>query len=320
MAFLSSTDVTASASGKTILVGEHAVVYGYKAIAFSLSHVTLNVTLKAHTDEILKSWDNVWSIFIKGKAIDVSVQMQNLLYRAFESALTYVGFEKLLVNVEPQKLVIQSQIPLGGGMGGSAAISTCLLRIAQQIVQKKLSYEQEINFANRIDSLFHHGKASGLDVCAVVSGGMVQFQKEKPIEILRTKLKFWIALVDSGQRCETAKMVEKVKMLVEKDFPLATKIFQSINLLAQNIRSALEKGNMENFVECLNLNQHYLCDLGVSTKKINELIDELKTHGALAAKLTGGGGGGLVLAIFQNKPDFLIDLYGYENVYLSEII
>ncbi|MES2614463.1 MAG: mevalonate kinase [Bdellovibrionota bacterium] len=319
MKILTHENIQATASGKTILIGEHSAVYGHKAIAVALPDIQLTLTLYSHNNAKYNtsSWNHAWHTTQLNKEVVMEERINNLLLLAFKKALSLVEFSFLLEDFIPQKFLINSQIPLGGGMGGSAAISTCLVRIAAQIAKVSLSLDQQIQFANEVDSLFHSGKASGLDVSAVASNGVIEFQKGSPIKQLHNKVHVWIALIDSGERSETSFMVEKVKNYYDTSTQLVTELFQKLNQLASTCSQALEQGNLNEFVNSLNNSHDCLVKLGVSTNKVNNIVMNLKKQGALAAKLTGAGGGGLVLGIFAKEPIFLYEIYGKEFVYIS---
>ena len=324
---LSKENIEAAASGKTILIGEHSVVYGYKALAMAVPDINLSVTIEAvYKDNILictedmeVDWLHVWHMVLLNKVIPIEERLKKLLLQSFEKALALVEFPYTLSECIPQKIHIHSQIPLGGGMGGSAAISTCLVRIAAQVAKVKLSLEKQIQFANEVDCLFHNGSASGLDVSAVASDGIIEFKKGSPIKKLENKCHFWLALIDSGERSETAQMVKKVKNYLDENPVFVEGLFHKLDNLASSCSILLEQGNVIKFSECLNEAHDYLVQLGVSTLKMDNIVHELKKHGALAAKLTGAGGGGLVLSVFTKKPEFLFEQYGENNVYVSHV-
>lgn len=317
---LTQEKITATASGKTILIGEHSVVYGHKAIAMALPDIQLKITLEPFCEKNpVDNWNSAWKTFIQEKPVEMEERITHLLTHALEKSLLLMQYPVLLNQIIPQKITIHSQIPLGGGMGGSAAISTCLVRIAAQIANKNLSFDNEIQFANEVDSLFHNGKASGLDVSAVASNGMILFQKGKHFEKINNKCSFWLALVDSGERSKTSSMIEKVRNLWEANTENTEMLFKKLNSLSIACKNNLEYGDTLQLATNINEAHNCLVALGVSTLKMDNLVQELKTKGALGAKLTGAGGGGLVLGLFSKEPEFLKQIYGNEKVYITKV-
>ncbi|KAB8031813.1 mevalonate kinase [Fluviispira multicolorata] len=326
MNFLTQSNLTAYASGKAILIGEHSVVYGHKAVAIALPDVKLKLTFFApdHSQNI-SSWDNAWFTKIRGNSFIPEQRVTQLLTKAFEKALTLCGVDSSLQYYIPQKFLIESDIPLGGGMGGSAAISTCLLKIANQIfnlnneTKAGLNFQQQIQFANEIDCLFHFGKASGLDASTVASNGIIEFSKGKLPEYIQNKKEFWLALVDSKERGETAHMVKKVAEKLNTIPEQMQNALIQLGVLAEKSILALTAGDLKLLANCLNTAQNYLCEMGVSTEKIDTIIQKFKDTGALAAKLTGAGGGGMVLGLFESKPDVLYSHFDKDSLFITRV-
>lgn len=321
---LSKVTISANAGGKAILIGEHSVVYGHKAIAMALPDVRLQMKLCA-PDIPLESWDHAWSTIVKGKKYEPEIHIKKLLIKAFEKALSLCKVTDNIYEYTPQVILVESEIPLGGGMGGSAAISTCFLKIAAQIalqkniINEEITMEKQIEFANEIDCLFHFGKASGLDVTAVASDGMIEFIKGEKHKYIKNEKEFWLALIDSQERSETSLMVKKVALKLEESNIITKDALDQLGKLANDCVQNLTSGNLNALAKNLNCAQDYLNILGVSTHKINNIVDVLKNEGALAAKLTGAGGGGLVMGIFESHPKQLYSIFNEECLFITRV-
>lgn len=319
MITLSQQNCVAQACGKTILIGEHAVVYGHHAVAMALPDVSLTLTL--HADERVESWQDAWDVWVQGKKIDLALHVREQLATAFEKALSLCGEERSLAHFAPQKIEIQSQIPLGGGLGGSAAISLCLLKVAALILKKPFSFAEEVRLANEVDSIFHGGKASGLDVTAIASRGMIGYCKETEPKFhnLANRCRFWLSLIDSRTRTETSQMIKTVAQRLKQEPARMRQYLESLGELTQKTIQHLEEGLFAQLCENLNQAQTCLQHLGVSTQTIDQMISCLKQNGALAAKLTGGGGGGFVLAVFDSEPTHLHSLFPKEDILITRV-
>jgi mevalonate kinase len=319
---LTSSSVQSFSCGKTILLGEHAVVYGYPALALGLPNIRLSITLHAPTRETLLSWEKAWhTSVICGQPQIPSLEVQGLLYQALKKAFEYC--DVCLSDYAPQYLSVHSQIPLKGGMGGSAALSVALLGLACQVTGKSFLPYLFLEYANAIDCLFHAGRASGLDVTAVNSQGIIYFKKQASVEYVTNSEGFWLAIVDSQERADTATMVQKVGQKLQTHPIQTQQTFERLGDLTHKARMFLETGKVELFAQTLNQAQGHLEDLGVSTENLQKHIDMLKSCGALGAKLTGAGGGGLVLGVFLEEPhpqtSKLFSLFSKNNVYLSYV-
>lgn len=323
--YLSNITISANAGGKAILIGEHSVVYGHKAIAMALPDVRLQMKLLSPETTKPSSWDHAWKTMVKGKKFEPENHIKALLMKAFEKALSLCQITNDIYEFSPQTISVESEIPLGGGMGGSAAISTCFLKIASQIAQQKnillneLSVEKQIQFANEIDCLFHFGKASGLDVTAVASDGIIEFTKGFAHKYIQNGKEFWLALIDSQERGETSLMVKKVATKLENDFHETENALMKLGKLAEDCVHKMTSGNIKALAKNLNCAQNYLSSLGVSTPKIEEIIHKLKNAGALAAKLTGAGGGGLVLGLFEENPKQLYSIFDKDCLFVTRV-
>jgi mevalonate kinase len=310
MNFLSATKISASAPGKAILIGEHAVVYGYKALAVALPDVRLKMTFCSpqKNARTFFSWENAWETTIQGQKFVSDLQVRKLLVLAFEKALAFCHVTDELHTFLPQKFLVESQIPLGGGMGGSAAMSTCLLNIASQIAQNKkikkaiMTFQEQIYYTNEIDCLFHFGKASGLDVTTIASNGIIEFQRGVAAQKIKNQKEFYLVIVDSQERSQTAQMIKKVEERWLVDPVNMKKVLFEMGKLTEDSVKNLGCGDLVSLAKNLNHAQNLLDILGVSTQKIRHIICQLKRAGALAGKLTGAGGGGLVLGLFDFQP------------------
>lgn len=301
---LCEQNLSVSVPGKIILIGEHSVVYGHSALAMPFSNARLTLSLHA---EPQKTWEDAWKIIMQGSPLELSEKFKTLLVQAFAMALSF--FDRNLYQYAPQTLLIESQIPLGGGMGGSAAVSASLVKLCAKLCNRTLSLSQEIECANKIDSLFHSGRASGLDVATILTESLIHFKKDEFLKPIQNNCQFHLVLIDSMERSETSAMIKKVSMKVDNKDTSALQALEALGRLSQECEHHLRVSDLKHFAQCLNEAQSHLNLLGVSTQKINRICQDVKEQGALCAKLTGAGGGGLVLAIFEKKSEFLLKQY-----------
>jgi mevalonate kinase len=301
---LSTSALTSSAPGKTILMGEHAAVYGFPAVAAPLPDVRVHVFLSAPDERPPSSWGEAFAFEVCG----ASVALDEGGRRAFEAALqsaVEILLRRPLGSFVPQRLLIRSEIPLGAGMGGSAALCVALLRLFSQVDSARhASNEQEfMEWANTLEKHFH-GNPSGLDVAAVLAQGPIVFEKGNGALPVRPGADFWLLLVDSGSRSLTIDMVNHVSSLraqapTEVDLSLAR-----LGALTQGVVEALQHGELKFVGNAMNCAHTELASLGLSTPLMDEIAAGLRQRGALGAKLTGAGGGGFVIGLFAAEPSF----------------
>jgi mevalonate kinase len=309
---LAKSGMEGQACGKAILIGEHAAVDGFPAVALPLRAQILTVRFgerlipEQHPSATrAELWQQAWSLSMAETLVQLPseerVRLTQSLNLGLQLLLERSGEEHLLDCYEPQKIEIHSQLPLGAGMGGSAALSAALLRaVAVALGQTRSSAEIAV-FANRLD-VFFHGRASGLDAATVVADGIISFEKDKGAVRVRNGKGFWLLLVDTRERTPTRLMVEKVAQLRLTQEALVNSNFALIGELSLRVLDCLSSGNLLGLGEHLNRAHTALQALQVSTQKLDACVSELRKSGALGAKLTGGGGGGLALAIFASAP------------------
>jgi mevalonate kinase len=148
---------------------------------------------------------------------------------------------------------------------------------------------------------------------------MIEFTKGEKHKYIQNEKEFWLALIDTQERSETSLMVKKVALKLEEDTRITNDALNQLGNLANDCVYELKSGNLNALAKNLNRAQHYLNVLGVSTHKINNIIEILKKEGALAAKLTGAGGGGLVMGIFETQPKQLYSLFNEECLFITRV-
>ena len=249
---------------KLILPGEHAVVYGHPAIAMALDK-RVTVSLKR---------TNTSSIEIEAAFIDARLQ------RALESLLPSGGY----------KVTIESDFPVGRGLGSSAALAVALVRAKASLESLPSDESVLCEQAMEIERLFH-GNPSGIDHTVSARGGLLWYQKGPPLTIEPLDCPSWEMVVfDSGQAGNTAELVEMVRVR-----PNAQHVIQAISQLTQTARGVLH--DPKELGVLLDENHRLLDRLGVSNTTLNHLAEFARMNGAFGAKLAGAGGGGVVLAI-----------------------
>ncbi|NBX15897.1 MAG: mevalonate kinase [Proteobacteria bacterium] len=307
-------NTTGSACGKAILIGEHAAVEGLPALALPLKEQNLEISFGEPVflkDQAVSNgaasadyglWNSCWTLSINDKIQVLPDSERARLSRTLELALQLlVRRDVSLTQFLPQFVRIRSRLPLGAGMGGSAAVSAALLRALSSAHGKSLTGSEIASLANELDGVFH-GRASGLDAATVVADSIICFRKNHGSRPVPNKKGFWLFLVDTAERTPTREMVARVAQLRLSEPALVEANFTEIGRLAQGCETDLRNGELVALGDKLNQAHRCLSAIGVSTPLLDQCVDDLRLAGALGAKLTGGGGGGLALGIFENQP------------------
>jgi len=282
---------TASAPGKIILFGEHAVVYGRPAIAVPVRHVRATAEvqpLEAQPRGVIR---------IESHQIDLSGWMDALdpnhpIRRIVELTLLEVGasdFPALSVD-------IRSTIPVAGGLGSGAAVSVAVARALSQQLGKPLPNERVNALAFEIEKI-HHGNPSGIDNTVVTYDCPVYFRRGQPVGSFPVGKPLTLLVGDTGLSASTATAVEGVRVRWERDRQTFEAIFDSIGVTVDRAREAIVRGENQRLGPLMDHNQELLEAMGVSAPELRRLVWAAREAGARGAKLSGAGGGGNMLAL-----------------------
>ena len=281
---------TATAPGKIILVGEHAVVYGRPAIAVPVWErvATATITpLPVGTGCVLVAPD------IRRRIVLATAGGNPL------AVVTRLTLAQLDAPDNPDwQIEVRSQLPIASGLGSGAALSTALVRaiyahLGQQPEPAQVSalvYESE-----RI----YHGTPSGIDNTVIAYGMPVWFIKGQPPATFQTRHPLTLAIADSGIAAPTKETVGDVRQGWQADSARYEAWFDEIGALVQAARQAIEQGDLTMLGQLFNRNQAVLAQLGVSSPHLEQLITAARNAGALGAKLSGGGRGGNMIALID---------------------
>jgi mevalonate kinase len=270
--------VLASAPAKIILFGEHAVVYKRHAV---VTAINLRCYAEAKKSNEIKI---VSPLGVTGLDFDVHPYVSYAIKRFSEV--------KPINGVE---IKIDSEIPIASGLGSSAAVTVAVLKALDGEFDAGLSDEEIYELARKVE-LDVQGIGSGTDPFISTFGGAWLIPEREPVEIGKIRL----LVVNTGESSITAEMVRKVAELRERHPDIIERIFDAIDAIAIKSVKALEDLDLDMLSELVFLNQCMLKAIGVSTAKIDEIVERLAGFG-ISAKLTGAGGGGCVIGIGNDE-------------------
>ena len=281
--------------GKTILFGEHFVIYGFSAIASALgSSTTANVKI------------------IEGKGWIVNDQRPETpgyKIKKFDEAQQSIKnvLEYLKIDTDSQKLEITfaGDLIAASGVGASAAQCTSLARALNDSFNLNLD-DEKINEAAYEGEKAYHGTPSGIDNTASTYGGLIWFVKnlsggKNTMDLLQSPIKMPLIIVNSGITASTAEVVADVRRLKDENPNKFEKIFKEYKEIADKAKMALLEGNIISIGNLMNQNHKLLQEITVSGEINDKLVQIALKNGAIGAKMTGTGRGGLVIALAENK-------------------
>jgi mevalonate kinase len=285
---------SAHASGKLILVGEHAVVYGVPAIA-------LGIDRGAHARARAASETTVRVRLAKGEPMDATADDGSPLGRAFAAVLSSIRATR---DVRHVAVEVDTDLPAGAGLGCSAALGLSIARAVCELGRPATDDEAR-EHAMAWERVFH-GTPSGIDAAVAALGGTLLFTRDvasgaSTIERIDAATPLVLAVGHSGSASSTKAMVESVARQRAQRPDVTEKTFEAIGVVVRNARLAIEAGDTRALGKLLDMNQMLLAGLLLSTREIESMCEIARDQGALGAKLTGAGGGGCAIALVDTR-------------------
>ncbi len=297
--------------GKTILFGEHFVVYGLPAIASALGSVTIAKVEKAEKFEFLDERPETPGYKEKKKG-EIERQLDSLLEQF-----------KLDKEGNSVKITLSGNLICNSGVGASAALAASISRALNELLGLEMSDDQ-INKAAFIAEEAGSGTASGIDNTTSVYGGFLTFEKNleggpNTIERLSVQNPVEIVLATTGITQETKVVVGAVRAKKEADPEWFEQICKQYREVFDKGLEAVKKGDREEVGRQMDKNQEILRQIDVSCDEIEEIVKTAKEAGAIGAKLTGTGRGGYVLLLtpgkeLQEKVAKAVEEKGYKTL------
>ncbi len=333
--------VTVSAPSKLILHGEHSVVYDKTALAGSLDLRTrMRIASKKDVIEvdfpdigIRQSWkasEVREAIFDKrpreGLGTDVDDEQRNCFLGVIHAFLgvdednlvmaSLICFFYLYAtickdDVVPMSIKVESEIPIGAGLGSSAALSVCLAaglrNIVRQIESKAESEEnldlEEISRLAYLSEKILHGTPSGVDNSVSAYGGIIKYVAGQ-VTVLKEVPKLRILLINTNVSRNTKQLVQKVReqfIAMPRVVRTLMEAVDSVSLASlRTLEDMAKNGDTQDrykrLEQLIDYNQKLLEALNVSHTALEDVVGTVAEFG-LHAKLTGAGGGGFAFAL-----------------------
>ncbi|WP_454384381.1 mevalonate kinase [Streptococcus sp. Marseille-Q7087] len=256
------------AHSKIILIGEHAVVYGYPAISLPLLEVEVTCrVVPAGTP---------WRLF-----------EEDTLSMAVYASLEYLNIKDAYIRCR-----IDSAIPEKRGMGSSAAISIAAIRAVFDYYQAELPHDVLEILVNRAEMIAHMNP-SGLDAKTCLSDQPIRFIKNVGFEELAMDLSAYLVIADTGVYGHTREAIQVVESKGKEALPF----LYALGELTRQAEEAIKARDAVMLGEILTKAHGNLKEIGVSSLEADALVETALQHGALGAKMSGGGLGGCIIAL-----------------------
>jgi len=268
--------ISVYAPGKLMLLGEHAVVYGYPCIVTAVSS-----KIKVELENTLSSKIQIDAPQVK----DVSFVEESI--RIFKEKFKFK--DGLLIKT-------YSEFSSQYGFGSSSAVTVAILYGLSRLFNLNLTKKQIFDLGLKV-TLNIQKVGSGFDIAAATFGKTLYFIKGgKKIEKLNID-ELPLVVGYSGIKASTPKIVQQIKERLKKEKKEIFKIFDLIGKIVEEGKKSLLEKNYQRLGELMNENHMLLKKLGVSTKKLDQMCEASLNAGAYGAKLSGAGGGDCMIAL-----------------------
>jgi mevalonate kinase len=286
---------TGKGYGKTILFGEHFVVYGLPSIVSALGAYT--------TADVKVVKGNGWTVNDQRPATPGYKEQKYI--EAMQSIANIINHLK--VDIENQRIEISfaGDLIAASGVGASAAQCTSVARALSETFNLNLD-DEKINEAAYEGEKAYHGTPSGIDNTASTYGGLIWFVRnlgagKNTMDLLQSPRKMLIVIANSGITASTTEVVADVRRLREENPEKIEKIFGEYKKLVEAAKKALLEGDIATIGNLMYQNHKMLQQITVSGEINDELVEIALENGAVGAKLTGTGRGGLVIGLAENE-------------------
>lgn len=291
--------------GKVILLGEHAVVHGYPAIAVGIERGVHAEATPAQRD-LLRV--DPWNL-----ALEPNPDGAEPLERAFAAVLG--AYE----DRPPLEVHATAELPAGAGLGCSAAIGVAVLDAIDAALGRERPRAALGEAALVWEEVFH-GNPSGVDNTMSAVGGVALYVRGEPLRPIQSSKPLHLVVGYSGESSSTKEMVSSVRRQLESDRARIGKTFTAIETLVRNAKLAIEGGDLSALGQLLDLNHTLLSSLMLCTTKLDAMCQAARAAGALGAKMTGAGGGGCMFALAPEREaaEQVCDALG-DDAFVAEV-
>lgn len=283
-------DFETTTYGKWILAGEHAVLRGHGALVFPIKGKTLTLSYNASSPELQAEYSG-----------PNGADMQLLFWSVLGQGQQLLGQS---LNRLTGQFHIDCSLPIGEGMGASAAL--CVAMARWFAAQRMLADEDVASFARQLEDLFH-GKSSGLDIAGVAAETGIYFNQGQTCELQQTWQPKWY-LSSCGQVGITSHCINQVNQLWQSNEHQAKELDEIMHRSVDKCRAALEKNDSSSLLmlkEAMLESASCFKEWGLVSESLAKHMSILSDHGAIAVKPTGSGGGGYVISLWDKQPENL---------------
>lgn len=300
---------TFTAPGKVILLGEHAVVYGRPALAAPVHAV------HAQAEVLPMESGDPGSVRIEAPDIEFQGWLKDAspddpLGLAVRLGINAASSDPTSSNGtgsrEALRVVVTSDIPPASGLGSSAAVSVAVIQALASHLGTELPPDHVSDLAFEVEIL-QHGNPSGIDNTVVAYDMPVLFIKGEEPRSVGVARPFELVIGDTGQPSPTKELVRMLRRRRSGDQEFMDALWDSIGELTNQAAATIGRGEVNNLGPLMNHCQTLLETVGVSSPALETLVHAAREAGASGAKLSGAGGGGVMIALVNEHTADSVD-------------
>ncbi|MEV0171122.1 mevalonate kinase [Streptomyces sp. NPDC050803] len=272
-----------------ILLGEHAVVYGAPALALPVPELTVTASAALSPHPSAEPGDVTFTV--AGESGPVAMEASDGLRRLVAEFKETTG-----VSGGPHvDVLVDCGIPAGRGLGSSAACARAVVLALADLYGVTLDPGSIFDLVQVAENVAH-GRASGIDTLVtgspfpvLLSGG---FAREPRIGFDGA-----VVVADCGVAGRTKDAVELLRRRFAREPHTRADFVRRATELTRAAVRDLAAGRDADFGARLTDCHALLAGVGVSTDRIDTLVEAAHAAGALGAKISGGGLGGCMIAL-----------------------
>lgn len=276
----------ASAPGKVILFGEHFVVYGIKSILCSINK-RVTVTAEKTNERKISINSEIGKLVLEPNE---SISEINSPLKPFY----YLANKAIKDQNIGLKIQIESEIPLGAGLGSSSA---CCVAGAAAIFKLfgEISNEKILELAIEAEKTIYQN-TSGADCTVSTYGGLMEYDKNNGFRKIEDEPNFQLVIANSNIEHSTETMVSRVKEFENKNKEKFHELSNLESNLVNDVLKLIKENKIKEIGEKINQNQKFLEEIGISNEQLETMI-KIGQKTSYGAKITGSGGGGCIFAL-----------------------
>ena len=276
----------ASAPGKVILFGEHFVVYGIKSILCSINK-RVTVTAEKTNERKISINSEIGKLVLEPNE---SISEINSPLKPFY----YLANKAIKDQNIGLKIQIESEIPLGAGLGSSSA---CCVAGAAAIFKLfgEISKEKILEIAIEAEKTIYQN-TSGADCTVSTYGGLMEYDKNNGFRKIEDEPNFQLVIANSNIEHSTETMVSRVKEFENKNKEKFHELSNLESNLVNDVLKLIKENKIKEIGGKINQNQKFLEEIGISNEQLEAMI-KIGQKTSYGAKITGSGGGGCIFAL-----------------------